>query len=130
MNRPHSGNAHMAANKIGKDRAHSTHCQGHTGFELGKRSAHTCSVGEWAVQVKSLVPRHFVPNGLVVDISEVLYVDSVGQQLLLWLRDLHSKFVAKSCYARDVCGRLQLDGADVVRDADGHVLSVAEMRSS
>jgi hypothetical protein len=87
-------------------------------------------VGAWAVQVKSLVSRHFVPNGLFVDISEVLYVDSVGQQLLLWLRDLHSKFVAKSCYARDVCERLRLDAQDVVGDADGHVPSVAKVRSS
>ncbi|HEY1471766.1 MAG TPA: hypothetical protein VGF61_22195 [Candidatus Acidoferrum sp.] len=87
-------------------------------------------VGVWAVQVKYLVSRHFVPNGLFVDISEVIYVDSVGEQLLLWLRDLHSRFVAKSCYARDVCERLQLDAEDVVGDAAGRVPSVAEAHSS
>jgi ABC-type transporter Mla MlaB component len=75
-------------------------------------------VSAWAVQVKSFVSRHFVPNGLLVDISEVTYVDSVGEQLLLWLRDLHTEFVAESCYARDVCERLHLTpkgGADRTR---------------
>lgn len=65
-------------------------------------------VGPWAVQVKSLVSRHFVAAGLLVDISEVTYVDSVGEQLLCWLRDLHASFVAETCYARDLCERLHL----------------------
>jgi hypothetical protein len=65
-------------------------------------------VGPWAVQVKALVSRHFIPAGLLVDISEVTYVDSVGEQLLMWLRDLHASFVAETCYARDVCERLRL----------------------
>lgn len=66
-------------------------------------------VGAWAVQVKSLLARHFVSNGLLVDVSEVTYVDSVGEQLLVWLRDLHAAFVAETYYARDVCERLRLD---------------------
>jgi len=65
-------------------------------------------VAAWAFQVKSLVSRHFVPNGLLVDMSEVTYVDSVGEQLLLWLRDLKAEFVAESCYPRDICERLHL----------------------
>ena len=65
-------------------------------------------VSAWAVQVKSLVSRRFVRNGLFVDMSEVTYVDSAGEQLLLWLRDLQAKFVAETCYARDICQRLHL----------------------
>jgi len=65
-------------------------------------------VGAWALQVKSIVVKHFVPNGLLVDVSEVTYVDSVGEQLLVWLGGLHAMFVAETCYARDVCERLQL----------------------
>lgn len=65
-------------------------------------------VGAWAVQVKSLVSRHLIPAGLLVDISEVTYVDSVGEQLLIWLRNLHTKFVAETCYALEVCERLHL----------------------
>ena len=65
-------------------------------------------VSGWALQVKSLLARHFVPNGLLVDMSEVTYLDSVGEQLLLWLRDLHAKFLAETCYARDICEQLHL----------------------
>ena len=84
-------------------------------------------VAAWAVQVKSLLSRHFVPNGLLVDISEVTYVDSVGEQLLLWLRDLQAEFVAESCYARDMCERLHLT---LKGDADGPVLSATEVHPS
>jgi ABC-type transporter Mla MlaB component len=66
-------------------------------------------VGAWAVQVKSLLSRHFVSHGFLVDVSQVTYVDSVGEQLLTWLCDLHAKFVAETGYARDICEKLQLD---------------------
>ena len=35
-------------------------------------------VGAWVVQVKSLLSRHFVSNGLLVDVSQATYVDSLG----------------------------------------------------
>ena len=81
-------------------------------------------VGAWAVEVKSLVARHFVPNGLLVDLSEVTYVDSVGEQLLLWLRDSQAKFVAETCHARDICERLQLA---LQGDADTFVSPLTEI---
>jgi len=84
-------------------------------------------VEAWAVQVKSFVSRHFVPKGLLVDMSEVTYVDSVGEQLLLWLRDLQAEFVAESCYARDVCERLQLT---LKGDAGRPVPSATEVHPS
>lgn len=84
-------------------------------------------VAAWAVQVKSLLSRHFIPNGLLVDMSEVIYVDSVGEQLLLWLRDLHAKFVAETCYARDICERLHLT---LKGDADRPVPSATEVLPS
>lgn len=84
-------------------------------------------VSAWAVQVKSLVSRRFVRNGLLVDMSEVTYVDSVGEQLLLWLRDLHAKFVAETCYARDICERLHLT---LKGDADRPVPSATEVLPS
>jgi len=61
-----------------------------------------------AVEVKSLFSRHFVPNGLLVDMSYVPYVDSIGEELLLWLYDLHANFVAETRYARDTCERPHL----------------------
>ena len=77
-------------------------------------------VSAWAVQVKAHVSRHFVANGLLVDLSDVTYVDSTGEQLLLWLRDLHARFMAGTCYARDICERLHLNHKG---DADGSVPS-------
>jgi hypothetical protein len=84
-------------------------------------------VGAWAVQVKSLIARHFTPNGLLVDMSELTYVDSVGEQLLVWLRGLHATFIAETCYARDLCDRLDLR---VKGDADRSVPSVTEVSPS
>ena len=77
-------------------------------YNLRKATDEGRLVSAWAVQVKSLVARHFVPNGLLVDMLAVSYVDSVGELLLLWLRDLHARFVAGTCYARDICERLNL----------------------
>lgn len=66
-------------------------------------------VGAWAVQVKSLVAERFIPSSLLVDLSEVSYVDSVGEQLLIWLCVLPAQFVAENnCYAREVCKQLHL----------------------
>jgi len=77
-----------------------------------------------AVEAKSLVSRHFVPNGLLVDMSYVPYVDSIGAQLLLWLHDLHAEFVAETRYARDICERLHLT---LKGDADKSVPSATEV---
>jgi hypothetical protein len=83
-------------------------------------------VSAWAVQVKSLVSRHFVSNGFLVDMSEVTYVDSVGEQLLLWLRDLHAEFAAETCYVRDTSQGLHLP---LKGDADRPVPSATEVHS-
>jgi hypothetical protein len=42
-------------------------------------------VGDWAEQARCLVTKDVVPKGLIVDLTEVSYVDSVGEQLLKWL---------------------------------------------
>jgi hypothetical protein len=84
-------------------------------------------VSAWALQVKTLVSRHFVPNGLLVDLSEVTYVDSVGEQLVLWLRDSQANFVAETCHARDICERLHLTP---IGGADRPVLSATEVLPS
>jgi len=81
-------------------------------------------IGAWRVQVKSIVSRHFVRNGLLVDFSEVTYIDSVGEQLRLWLRDSHAKFVTETCHACDICERLQLA---VQRDTDWFVPPLIEV---
>jgi ABC-type transporter Mla MlaB component len=65
-------------------------------------------VADWAAQARSLVKKDVVPKGLIVDLTEVSYIDSVGEQLLKWLAALGAVFVADSVYAVAVCERLRL----------------------
>jgi len=65
-------------------------------------------VGQWAEEAKSLVTNGPVPKGLVVDLTDVGYIDSVGEQVLVWLASIGSLFMAKGLYAASVCERLHL----------------------
>jgi hypothetical protein len=65
-------------------------------------------VGESAEQARSLVTQDSVPKGLIVDVTEVSYVDSVGEQVLSWFHSIGAVFVAKGIYAAGVCERLHL----------------------
>jgi anti-anti-sigma regulatory factor len=42
-------------------------------------------VAGWAEQAECLVTKDVLPKGLIVDLAEVSYIDSVGEQLLKWL---------------------------------------------
>ena len=63
---------------------------------------------DWAEQARCLVTKNVLPNGLVVDLTEVSYIDSVGEELLKWLASVGAVFVAGSVYAFAVCDRLRL----------------------
>jgi hypothetical protein len=65
-------------------------------------------VGDWAEQALSLVTRGSVPKGLIVDLTEVTYVDSVGEQVLNWLNSAGALFVARNVYATGICETLNL----------------------
>jgi anti-anti-sigma regulatory factor len=66
-------------------------------------------VSDWANQVKSLVREETPPaTRLVVDLTEVTYIDAVGESVLIWLSNIHAQFAAETCYTRDVCERLRL----------------------
>ena len=56
-------------------------------------------VAGWAEQARCLVTKDVLPKGLIVDLSEVSYIDSVGEQLLKWLAGVGALFVAGSVYA-------------------------------
>jgi hypothetical protein len=62
--------------------------QKNDGLELGLEGRLVSARG---VLVQSLISRHLVAKG--VDMSEMTYVASVGEQPLLWLRDLRAKFI-------------------------------------
>ncbi len=65
-------------------------------------------VGEWGEQARYLVTTDVVPKGLIVDLTEVSYVDSAGERLLSWLGSVGAVFVASGVYAPAVCERLGL----------------------
>ena len=65
-------------------------------------------VADWAEQAKRLVTTDLLPKGLIVDLSKVSYIDSVGEQLLKWLASVGALFVAGNVHAIAVCDRLGL----------------------
>ena len=54
-------------------------------------------VADWAEQARSLVTKDVLPKGLIVDLTEVSYVDSVGKQLLKSLASVGAVFYRWQC---------------------------------
>jgi hypothetical protein len=65
-------------------------------------------VGEFAKDARELVTRRKSPPRLLVNLSEVTFVDGVGEDVLLWLARIGGEFVAENCYPLHVCERLHL----------------------
>jgi anti-anti-sigma regulatory factor len=65
-------------------------------------------VGRFAEDAQELVARCKIPSNVVVNLSEVSFVDTSGEEVLSWLSQVGVKFVAESAYALDVCDRLKL----------------------
>jgi hypothetical protein len=65
-------------------------------------------VGEWAHEARALVTSDADLKGLVVDLTEVCYIDSIGEQILNWLGSLGAAFVGENTYAMGVLERLHL----------------------
>jgi hypothetical protein len=64
--------------------------------------------GEDAEHVRTLVTRCHIAMRLVVDLTEVTFIDAVGESALSLLRRLGAKFVAEDAYVIGVCQRLHL----------------------
>jgi len=64
--------------------------------------------GDSAEYVRMLVTRCNIEGGLVVDLTEVTFVDSIGEEALAFFSRLGAKFVAEDAYTLDVCKRLHL----------------------
>jgi anti-anti-sigma regulatory factor len=65
-------------------------------------------VGPFAKDARELVTRCKNPLRLVVNLSEVTFVDVVGEEVLLWLARVGGEFIAENCYPLHVCERLHL----------------------
>jgi hypothetical protein len=65
-------------------------------------------VGEFAKAARDLVTRCKIPVRLVVNLSEVTFVDLMGEEVLSWLARIGAEFVAENCYPLHICERLHL----------------------
>ncbi len=68
--------------------------------------------GQGAEEVRRLVTRCDDKLELIVDLTDVLFLDDVGEEVLLFVKRLGAKFVAETSYSRDVCERLELPLVD------------------
>ena len=64
--------------------------------------------GERAEQVRTLVSRSNAEMRLIVDITELMFVDALGEEVLSFLKRLGAQFLAQTAYSLDVCERLHL----------------------
>src|ERR1700757_2956211 len=64
--------------------------------------------GEGAEEVRKLVTRCDSQLQLVVDLTEVMFIDAIGEEVLFFVKRLGAQFLAETSYSRDVCERLQL----------------------
>jgi len=65
-------------------------------------------VGDFAEHARLLIGNSEAPSRFVVDLSEVTYIDEIGEQVLIWFKEIGVRFIADSLYSRDICDRLQL----------------------
>jgi hypothetical protein len=65
-------------------------------------------VGPFAKDTRDLVTHAKIPPRLVVNLSEVTFVDAVGEEMLSWLARIGGRFIADNCYPLHVCQRLHL----------------------
>ena len=64
--------------------------------------------GEQAEHVRTLVTRCDPDMQLVFDVTEVMFIDAIGEEVLSLVKRLGAKFIAETSYALDVCERLCL----------------------
>ena len=64
--------------------------------------------GEEAEHVRTLVTRCDPEMQLVFDVTEVMFIDAIGEEVLSLVKRLGAKFIAETSYSLDVCERLCL----------------------
>jgi hypothetical protein len=76
--------------------------------------------GEGAEEVRRLVTRCDSKLELVVDLTEVMFIDAIGEEVLLFVKRLGAQFIAETSYSRDICEQLNLP---LVRTQKSNTLS-------
>jgi hypothetical protein len=64
--------------------------------------------GEGAEHVRTLVTRCDAKMKLLVDLTEMMFIDAIGEEVLSFIKKLGAQFIAETSYSRDICERLNL----------------------
>ena len=64
--------------------------------------------GEDAEHTRALAARFAARRKVLVDLTEVVFIDAVGEAVLSFLGQCRAQFVAPNSYVLDVCERLNL----------------------
>jgi hypothetical protein len=64
--------------------------------------------GDDAEHTRTLAARFAARGKLLVDLTEVVFIDAVGEEVLSFLGQFGAEFVAPNSYVFDVCERLNL----------------------
>jgi hypothetical protein len=64
--------------------------------------------GDDAEHTRTLAARFATRRKLLVDLTEVVFIDAVGEEVLFFLGQLGGEFVSPNSYVLDVCERLNL----------------------
>jgi hypothetical protein len=73
--------------------------------------------GDDAEHARLLITRYPTDAKLVVDLTEVVFIDGLGEEVLAFFGRLGAEFVAPTSYTLDICERLHLP---LVRTAGSH----------
>jgi len=65
-------------------------------------------VGDFAEHARLLIAKAEAPSRFVVDLSDMSYIDEVGEEVLIWFKEIGVRFTTDSLYSHGVCDRLQL----------------------
>lgn len=69
--------------------------------------------GECREEVESFVGSHAALPNIIVDLSEVTYIDRTGEEVLCWLAERGARFTGENAYTTHICERLHLGLARV-----------------
>jgi hypothetical protein len=83
--------------------------------------------GSDAEHTRTLTARLAAREKLLVDLTEVVFVDAVGEEVLSFLGRFGAEFVAPNSYVLDVCERLNLR---VAPNGSSHLSALRDLRAN
>jgi hypothetical protein len=83
--------------------------------------------GDDAERTRTLAARFAARGKLLVDLTEVVFIDAAGEEVLCFLGQFGAQFVAPNSYVLDVCERLNLRATP---NGSSHLSALGELRTN